>query len=231
MKTLLLLPIFLLSLTISAVGQDQWDSSIPETLFLGRTTDDYLNTVKGSMYMFEDFQEGKLKFLKGDYSGPVLINVNAYKRELNLKKTAAELPIALDLNFISDIWIGGSEGEKHFKKLSKNDFSKAKSDDFIYEVLFESDDLIMIKEEVILLNKAETGAYASGPQEDQFVNSSAFYLSNSDGIYEPSNLSKSSIQKILGKDITSKLDTIFKSEKMNWKSEEDVVKALSLLNN
>lgn len=224
-----IITILLILSSIQLYAQDQWDSSIPETLFLGRTVDDYLNTVKGSMYIFEDFKEGKLKFSKGDYSGPVLINVNAYQRELNLKKTAAGSPIALDLNFISDIWIGTDEGEKHFKKLSKNDFSKIKSDDFIYEVLFENDDLIMIKEEVILLNKAETGAYASGPQEDQFINSASFYLLNNEGMYESSNLSKSSIQKILGKGITSKLDNIFKSEKLNWKSEDDLIKAFSML--
>lgn len=226
-KTIILLALF--SIPFFSYSQDQWDASIPETLFLGRSVDDYLNTVTGSMYIFDDFQEGKIKFTKGDLSGPVLLNVNAYKKELNIKKTIDGSPLALDLDFIQEVIINGTDGDKFFRKLSADNFEKGKSETFLYEVLFDNDGLTLIKEEVILLSKAEKGAYASGPQEDSFISSVVYYLSNKNNPFSSTNLAKASIQKILGKEVASLIDSHFKSNGLSWKSETDIVNALSAI--
>jgi hypothetical protein len=227
MKRFILIVTAVFICAFDSFSQDQWDSSIPETAFLGRTVDNYLSTVKGSMYVFNDFQEGKIKYVKGDLSGVILMNINAYLREFNVKKSAGGLPLALDLNFIDEVHIDDSLRTRNFKKLNFDQFEKAKSDVFLYEVLYESVGMTLIKEDVILLNKAETGGYSSGPKEDQFITSTQYYLSKNNGLFALINLNKGSIQKNMTNEIAASIDSYLKKNKLSWKVESDFIQALN----
>jgi hypothetical protein len=226
MKRFILIITTIFISVFDSFSQDQWDSSIPETLFLGRTVDDYLNTIKGSMYVFSDFQEGKIKYVKGDYSGVVLMNINAHLRELNVKKTTRGQPLALDLNFISEVHINDSLKIRRFRKLSSEQFEKGKADTFLYELLYDSVGITLIREDVILFNKAESGAYSSGSKEDEFITSTQYYLSKKNGLFISTNLNKGSIQRNIGSEIASSIDSYIKKNNLSWKIEADFVQAL-----
>jgi hypothetical protein len=225
------LVLFISKTSYSQDVADTWNRLFTESFYLGKA-DKLPANVKGSPWLFNEWNYGVVVFEDGETSEPYLINLDLYKREVVIRKKDTELEYALGLNDVKEINfkdLVSGEITRSFVKLSPENFDK-KIDDksFVFEVLDKNKFLIRNTSTEYL--KPETGGYSSGRDYPEFRNTEALYLLGTDGRYQYFNLKKGKLKSILGDDNAEKVLKFMDENKLNLSEISDFIQAISQVN-
>lgn len=234
-STLKIIALFFVLLTCktsySQEVADTWNRLFTESFYLGKT-DKLPSNVKGSPWLFKEWNYGVVVFEDGQTSEPYLINLDLYKREVVIRKRDTELEYALGLKQVKEVNfknLATGEFDRSFVKLSAENFDKTIDDEnFIFEVLDKSKLLIRnISTEFL---EPEKGGYSSGRDYPEFRNTEALYLLGTDGRYQYFNLKKGKLKSILGDRRAELLLKFMDDNNMKLGNTSDFIQAISLVN-
>lgn len=188
-----------------------------------RSFDNRYEGVKGSPFWVDQWLPGEVELNNGNKITNVQIKFDALGHMLYLK-TPRNDSVKLGEAFVKRFTAKQDDAPQTFQRLSNaGDALKTKLVRVVYEGKYSLAELIQKN-----MQKADfKGAYSSNVRYDEIYAENAYYLIRPDGTSEKVKLNKKSIIGALGDAAGPKVDEYAKTNKLDFKNESDLVKALT----
>ncbi len=243
----IIVPIFILSLILSnsLEGQNTVppnDGTMEAYISMGddvqmiNTFDFRYEGVKGTPYLYEDWQKGYVNFKnkKEEEAKTFKMNINLYEHTLFVvlyNGTVGTLPSQHieDVNFI--IEENGEATERKFIPLPRKQVEGLKVPGLgFYQIVHKGEYLLLKNYRKIFQEADYKGAYSTDVRYDEYKDEKKYFFSKDGTTFEKLKLKSKNLEKALPKHASDIKKTI-KEKKLNLSNDEDVKTLLITLEN
>ncbi len=188
------------------------------------------NTINGSKYLLEDWNEGYIILSDSIFSHQDNILFDQLEGAIVLKAKDGSGFKVRDYSVTGFVIEEKGKYIKHyFSKVPRSSFKNAENKTKFYEVvnnLTKTNYLIKDTQKYVFDPNLSKGAGTNNNFAREYKEKTTYYLKNKSEKYVKTRLSKKAVLKSLG-DKTSELKKYISSNKINFKNEFDVVKVLN----
>ncbi len=189
--------------------------------------DDRYEGVKGTPLLYDDWMEGNLFLKDNTWFRNIKMNLEIYEGSLYILAPGNEQIFALPNAEINEVHLF-SEGETIlFRRFSPDQFDKKIDPDHLFEVLTQGEYTFLKLSKKLFREADYQGAYSADRRYDEFIPSTSYYLTNSDGIFEKIKLTEKALCKLLP-DQKSRIKEVVKNRGLS-EGEEMVIAVLKEL--
>ena len=150
-----------------------------------RLFDERYEGVKGSPYIFDDWESGKIYSKKGPYDY-VKLNYDAYNNEIHIKTNRGI--IFLDNSKVDSFKVKMEKGDViYLNTLSVCKNCEIGDQFFVMEIARSNNSLLVERKDVDFLKADYKGAFSSGRTFDEYYSENSFYLISPDKIIKANN--------------------------------------------
>lgn len=167
--------------------------------------------IEGSRFVLNDFEKNGKVFIKGQAYTTTGLNIDILNNDVVFKLTNDSILI-LEKSVIDSLNIGVQK----FKK---------KTDNTLYEVLWQKKDKILYKTYSCHVQKGHTNVMKGTTENDKYKIYSLYYFKKKGSMEEIFQPNKKAIINLLGKN-QKQVKKFIKSNNLNIKSDQDLIKVL-----
>jgi len=159
--------------------------------------DDRYEGVKGTPLRYDDWVEGNLFLKDNAWVRNLKMNLDIHDNFLYILSPENGQIFTLSNEEISEIHLF-SEGETIlFRKFLPEQFDSRIDPDLLFEVLAQGEYTFLKLSKKLFKEADYQGAYSADRRYDEFVPSTSYYLTNSEGLFEKIKLTEKALCKLL----------------------------------
>ncbi|KYG81896.1 hypothetical protein MB14_00440 [Roseivirga ehrenbergii] len=176
-----------------------------------------------SPLVYPDWQLGAINFKTDQRADSMLLNIDASINALVFKISAEYNPFRVDSDKISGFILYGTENKTFVQKYT-SDFKELKNELLFFEILFESENFSILKQETKRIVPADSQLRYTSATEDKYrVDVNYFFRMGTD-LYEDVSLNKKGFKTMASDSQYDQIQDFVKKNKLKWGDEADMIK-------
>lgn len=189
--------------------------------------DDRYEGVKGTPLLFNDWMEGNLFLKDNAWVRSIKMNLNIHDGILYIFTPENGQVLTLPYEEINEVHLFSNGETVLFRKYSQDQFKKRSDQDQLFEVLAQGKYTFLRLSKKLFREANYQQAYSPDRRYDEFILSTSYYLTNSNGILEKIKLTEKALCKMFP-DQKSRIKEIVKNTGLS-EGEEMVLAVLKEL--